>query len=136
MKPDVELSEVSDVQGKLNTKAQTELYAYTCIYIMYKHYSTLYKVYPWTSIFPKAMITDENLVIVEEFEKYIIRKVTKYVVFRFTFLDLLSVDNTNDQNKELTVKNFLVNYGIMKSYKGKMSSLYSDIKTFINQTVK
>lgn len=134
--PDVELSEISETQGKLNSKSQTELYAYTCVYIMYKHYSTLYKVYPWSSIFPKTMINDQNLTIVEEFEKYIIRKVTKYVVFRFTFLDLLSNDIEQDANKELNVKNFLVNYGIMKSYKGKLSSLYSDIKTFINESLK
>jgi hypothetical protein len=102
---------------------------------MYKHYSTLYKVYPWSSIFPKPLVNDENLLIVEEFEKYIIRKVTKYVVFRFTFLDLMSKDFEDDENKELNVKNFLVNYGTMKSYKGKMSTLYSDIKTFIHEAL-
>lgn len=131
--PDVKLREdISETQGKLNSKTEVELYTYTCIYIMYKHYSTLYKIYPWTSIFPNLMISDENLKIVEDFEKYVIRKITKYVIFKPTFIDILSNENVRDESKELTIKNFFVNYGMVKSFDGKLKTLYSDIKNFLD----
>ena len=130
--PDVVFMDpVSETQGKLNSKFESELYAYTCIYIMYKYYNTLYKIYPWTSIFPKKIVSDKNLAVVEEYEKYMIRKVTKYIVFNSSFLDILTADPTSD-DREITVKNFFVNYGRVKSFKGDINALYKDIKTFID----
>ena len=132
---DVKLKdEVNENQGKLNTKNEVEIYIYTCIYIMYKHYSTLYKFYPWTSIFPPSIINDDTLSIMEEFEKYVIRKICKYVIFKPTFLDILSSENEeNDyQHLQLDIKNYFVNYGRVKSYEGSLVDLYKDIKKFLN----
>lgn len=121
--------------GQLNNKVETELYAYTCVYIMYKYYNTLYKIYPWSSIFPKKYISDENLIVIEEFEKYMIRKVTKYIIFNHSLIDILSNNyNVDTKNKDcLTIKNYLVNYGRVKEFKGCITTLYTDIKTFIEK---
>ena len=129
---DVKLKdEVNETQGRLNTKEEVEIYVYSCIYIMYKHYSTLYKFYPWTSIFPPNLIDDKTLSLMEDFEKYIIRKITKYIIFKPTFLDLLSEEDEVSENKQLDIKNFFVNYGRVKNYEGKLSVLYNQIKNFL-----
>ena len=103
---------------------------------MYKHYSTLYKFYPWTSIFPPSLIDEDTLSVMEEFEKYMIRKICKYVIFKPTFLDILTEENkTKDkQELQLDIKNYFVNYGRVKSYEGTLLNLYIDIKTFLNST--
>lgn len=125
---------VTETEGKLNTKKEVEIYIYTCIYIMYKHYSTLYKFYPWNSVFPSHLINDETLNILEEFEKYIIRKISKYVIFKPTFIDLLSLDyeDKTKSQTELDIRNYLVNYCMVDSYEGKLSTLYKEIKSFIS----
>lgn len=132
---DVKLKhEVNEKQGRLNTKKEVEIYTYSCIYIMYKHYSTLYKFYPWTSIFPPDMINDETLNVMEEFEKYVIRKICKYVVFKPTFLDILSENKEEKdyQQLQLDIKNYFVNYGIIKSYEGNLMDLYKNIEKKLN----
>jgi serine/threonine protein kinase len=134
---DVKLKdEVNETQGKLNTKKEVEIYTYTCVYIMYKHYSTLYKFYPWTSIFPTDMINDETLSTMEEFEKYLIRKICKYVIFKPTFLDILSkeTEEKSTQQLQLDIKNYFVNYGRVKTYEGSLMDLYNQIKTHLNSS--
>lgn len=128
--------EVNETQGKLNTKKEVSIYIYTCIYIMYKHYSTLYKFYPWTSIFPPDLIDDTTLGVMEEFEKYVIRKICKYIIFKPTFLDILSQDNEEKTilQLQLDIKNYFVNYGRIKSYEGSVMELYKDIKKFLDST--
>lgn len=131
---DVKLKdEINETQGKLNTKKEIEIYVHTCIYIMYKHYSTLYKFYPWTSIFPTDIINEDTLNMMEEFEKYVIRKICKYVIFKPTFLDILSLDKEKKTHQELQldIKNFFVNYGRVESYEGNLIDLYNDIKKFL-----
>lgn len=129
------ITPIRAANGQLNTKFETELYAYTCVYIMYKYYNTLYKIYPWSSIFPKKYISDDNLNIIEEFEKYMIRKVTKYIIFNHSLIDILSKNyNIDTKNKDsLTIKNYMVNYGRVKEFKGCITTLYTDIKTFIEE---
>ena len=131
---DVKLKDsCSEDRGRLNTKKEVEIYIYTCIYVMYKHYSTLYKFYPWTSIFPSDIISDETLTIMEEFEKYLIRKICKYVIFKPTFIDILSLEDSlkDRQHRELDIKNYFVNYGRVKSFEGKLTDLYNEIKNFL-----
>ena len=127
--------EINETQGKLNTKKEIEIYVHTCIYIMYKHYSTLYKFYPWTSIFPTDIINEDTLNTMEEFEKYVIRKICKYVIFKPTFLDILSLDKEKKTHQELQldIKNFFVNYGRVESYEGNLIDLYNDIKKFLER---
>lgn len=135
---DVTLREnVTETEGQLNTKKEVEIYIYTCIYIMYKHYSTLYKFYPWTGIFPSHLINDNTLEILEEFERYIIRKITKYVIFKPTFIDLLSLEYTpkSKNENEIELRNFFVNYCRVNKYEGKLSILYKDIKSFISSNI-
>ena len=105
---------------------------------MYKHYSTLYKFYPWTSIFPPSLVDESTLDIMEEFEKYMIRKICKYVIFKPTFLDILTEENNEKEKQELQldIKNYFVNYGRVKSYEGSLKNLYIDIKNFLERTDK
>ena len=102
---------------------------------MDKHYSTLYKFYPWNSIFPPHLINDETLTLLEEFEKYIIRKISKYVIFKPSFIDLLSLDyeHKTKTQAELDIRNYLINYCMVDSYEGKLSTLYQNIKSFIGK---
>lgn len=100
---------------------------------MYKHYSTLYKFYPWNTLFPPHLVNDDTLTILEDFEKYIIRKITKYVIFKPTFIDLLSVDYEDKSKNEMEVdiRNYLVNYCMVTSFEGKLSTLYREVRSFI-----
>ena len=128
---DVKLKDcITETQGSLNSKHEIEIYTYSCIYIMYKHYSTLYKFYPWSSIFPPHLINDETLTTLEEFEKYIIRKISRYIIFKPCFLDFLTTDyqEKSKNKKELDVRNYLSNYCNVNSYKGSLHELYSNIK--------
>jgi len=134
---DVKLKdEITEERGRLNTKREVEIYMYTCIYIIYKHLNCLNKVYLWTNIFPPHLIDDETLSVMEEFEKYIIRKISKYVVYKPTFYDMISdepdVDKKSQAEKELDIKNYLVNYGMIDSYDGPLDELYKEVKTFLN----
>ena len=116
------------------SKYDTELYIYTCIYIMYKYFSTLQEFYSWTSIFPHYIVTnkEKSLPRIEEFEKYIIRKVCKYIVYKPSFLDLLneeSEERTEDE-KLYDVKTYLINYGNISNYEGDIFDLYKEIRQF------
>lgn len=136
---DVKLRDkITETEGRLNTKNEVEIYMYTCIYVMYKHYSTLYHFYPWTTLFPSYLINNDTLQTLEEFEKYLIRKITKYTIFKSSFIDLLSddYDDKSKNERELDIRNFLVNYCNIDSYEGKISVLYNNIKLFISDNYK
>ena len=64
-----------------------------------------------------------------------IRKVTKYIIFNHSLIDILSKNyNIDTKNKDsLTIKNYMVNYGRVKEFKGCITTLYTDIKTFIEE---
>ena len=119
--------------GKLHSESENNVRFYTCIYIIYKYLSTLYKLYTWEEIFPKSLTRDQsNISTVESFEKYILSDVTKYVVFKPTFLEYLSEDyiSKNEKMKDLDIRNYFINYcNISVNYKGTMRDLYNQIKT-------
>lgn len=102
---------------------------------MYKHYSTLYKFYPWNTLFPPHLVNDDTLAVIEDFEKYIIRKITKYVIFKPSFIDLLSIDyeDKSKNENEVDIRNYLVNYCMVTSFEGKLSTLYSEVRSFISE---
>lgn len=124
--------EVTKNTGKLLTKYETHIRIYTCIYIMYKYFSTLQEFYSWASIFPSNIVSsrDKSLLEIIDFEKYVIRNVCKYVVYKPLFLDLLNdEDEFNDTDEdEFDVKVFLTNYGNINSYEGTVKDLYDLIR--------
>ena len=66
-----------------------------------------------------------------------IRKICKYVIFKPTFLDILTDENNKDnflyqQDLHLDIKNYFVNYCRVKSYEGSLLNLYTEIKTFLD----
>ena len=117
--------------GRLHTEQEVNIIFYTCIYIIYKYFSTLYKIHKWTEIFPKHIGIKENSSKVETYERLCLKHVCKYSVFKPTILEYLDRDYIDKSQKErdLDVRKYLINYGnIEMDYEGTMEDLYSQIR--------
>ena len=117
--------------GQLLIEYDTNIYFYTCIYIMYKYFSTLYRIYTWDKIFPKHLAVSKNKKVVEKYENIILKDICNYVVFRPTLIEYLDQDYKNKSNieKELDIRKYLINYAdIGCNYEGNMEDLYLQIR--------
>ena len=120
--------------GKMLSKSDVSLQFFTCIYICYKYFSTLYEVLSWKEIFPRFITSKRtNLQKIIKFENFILRHVCKYVLFRPTMIEYLDGDfspgEKTEDEKELDLKVFLYNYGnIDMNYEGTTEDLYLQIK--------
>lgn len=124
--------------GKLHTKVEVHLYFFTCIYMAYKYFTTLYKVHSWKEIFPGSVVSNKsNLDKIVKFENYMLKFVCKHVFFRPTVLEYLDRDLFNsgdgdqisEDQKDLDVKIYLHEYGtIGMDYEGTTLDLYTQIK--------
>jgi len=125
--------------GKLHTKVKVHLFYFTCIYMSYKYFTTLYKVFSWKEIFPKSIVqNNSNLDKIVNFENFMLKYICKYVFFRPTMIEYLDQDlfKNNEQEesitedeKDLDIKIFLYNYGnIDMDYDGTTRDLYEQIK--------
>ena len=140
-------SESNTTMGKMHTKSDVNIYFFTILYMVYKHFTALYEVHSWKEIFPKFITSNKaNLTKIVNFENFMLQVVCKYVIFRPTMIEYLDLDyeqNYKDkgdtdasiieQEKELDLKIFLYNYGnIDMSYDGKVKDLYEQIKAARN----
>jgi cyclin-dependent kinase 1 len=117
--------------GKLHTEEENSINFYTCIYMVYKYYSSLYHLHTWDKIFPKHICTESNISKIENFEKMMLKDVLKYVIFRPTLLEFMSDDyEEKDQRfKNLDIRKFFMNYcNLRMDYFGTMKDLYLQIK--------
>ena len=131
--------------GKLHTKVEVHLYFFTCIYMSYKYFTTLYKVHSWKEIFPGSVVSNKsNLDKIVKFENYMLKFVCKHIFFRPTLLEYLDRDlfeggenstvhskdePLSEDNKDLDVKIYLYEYGnIGMDYEGTTQDLYNQIK--------
>jgi len=117
--------------GTLLTEHETNIYFYTCVYIMYKYFSTLYRIYTWDKIFPKHLAINRNKKIVEKFEIYILKEVCNYIIFRPSLIEYLDLDYTQRSNtdKDLDIRKFLINYAnVGQNYLGTMEDFYLQIR--------
>jgi serine/threonine protein kinase len=123
--------------GQLLTEHEVNIYFYTCVYIMYKYFSTLYRIYTWDKIFPKHLAVNKNKKIVEKFEIMILKDVCNYVIFRPTLIEYLDEDYSKRSNteKDLDIRKYLLNYGdIGCDYEGTMEDLYLQIREGLKET--
>ena len=117
--------------GKLNTELEVNIYFYTCIYIMYKYFSTLYRIYTWDNIFPPYISTKENKGKIIKFERFIVKNVCNYIVFKPTLIEYLDRDYKKQdyEHNDLDIMKYLYNYvNINVEYTGNMEDLYLQIK--------
>lgn len=117
--------------GQLLTEQETSIYFYTCIYIMYKYFCTLYRIYTWDKIFPKHLAINKNKKKVEKFEIFILKDICNYVVFKPTLIEYLDQDYTRKSNsdKDLDIRKYLINYvNIGMDYEGTMEDFYLQIR--------
>jgi len=122
--------------GKLHTKVEVNLFYFTCIYMSYKYFTTLYKVFSWKQIFPSSIVQNKsNLDKIVKFENFMLKYICKYIFFRPTLLEYLdkelfiSGERKTEDEKDLDVKIFLYNYGnIDMDYDGYTKDLYEQIK--------
>jgi serine/threonine protein kinase len=124
-------SNVTKGIGQLHTEHETSIYFYTCVYIMYKYFSTLYRIYTWDKIFPKHLAVTKNKKIVENFEKLILKDVCDYVVFRPTLIEYMDKDYVKKTNleKDLDIRKYLINYtDLGTDYEGTTEDLYLQIR--------
>ena len=123
--------------GQLLTEHEVNIYFYTCVYIMYKYFSTLYRIYTWDKIFPKHLAINKNKKIVEKFEMYILKEVCNYIVFRPSLIEYLDLDYTQRSNtdKDLDIRKFLLNYAnIGTNYEGTMEDFYLQIREGLKES--
>ena len=120
--------------GKLLSENENSINFYSCIYVMYKYFCTLYKLATWDEIFPKHLVVDGNIKKVEDFEKFVLEKVCNYSIFRPTLLEYLSDDYVSEsyKSKNINIRNYFMNYcKIQSDYNGTMEDLYRQIKAGI-----
>ena len=123
--------------GRLHTKVEVHMYYFTCIYMAYKYFTTLYKVHSWKEIFPASVVSNKsNLNRIIKFENYMLKFVCKHIFFRPTFLEYLDRDlfedgkDISEDDKDLDIKLYLCNYGdIGMDYDGTTSELFQQIKS-------
>ena len=123
--------------GQLLTEHEVNIYFYTCVYIMYKYFSTLYKIYTWDKIFPKHLAVEKNKKVVEKFEIMILKDVCNYIIFRPTLIEYLDEDYSerNNTEKDLDIRKYLLNYtDIGCDYEGTMEDLYLQIREGLKET--
>ena len=123
--------------GQLLTEHEVNIYFHSCVYIMYKYFSTLYKIYTWDKIFPKHLAVEKNKKIVENFEIMILKDVCNYIIFRPTLIEYLDEDYSerNNTEKDLDIRKYLLNYtDIGCDYEGTMEDLYLQIREGLKET--
>lgn len=119
--------------GKILTEEENSINFYTCIYMVYKYFCTLYKLYTWDEIFPKHLAVNSNIKKVEDFEKFMLEKVCNYSIFKPTLLELLDkeYEEKSYKSRDLDVRTYFMNYcNIDVNYKGTVEDLYKQIKNF------
>lgn len=128
--------------GKLHTRTDVNIFFFTCIYMSYKYFCTLFSILSWKEIFPQSITQlRSNHKKVIKFENFILKYLCGYSFFRPSlieyldrdFLERYSIDRIGDplleEEKELDVKILLLNYGnINMNYNGTTKDLYEQIK--------
>ena len=121
--------------GKVHSYNEIELIAYSCIYIMYKYFSTLNCIHEWDEFFPEHIWkykSEQNIVKIEEFENILVRKVFSYKIFEYSLIDYLSDDFKVKNKKKNTydIRHLLYNYcHIGQEYCGTMKNLYEQFNS-------
>ena len=119
--------------GKILTEEENSINFYTCIYMIYKYFCTLYKLFTWEDIFPKHLALNSNIKRVEDFEKFMLEKVCKYSIFKPTILEFLN-DEYQDKSfksRDLDIRTYFMNYcSININYTGTTEDLYKQIRNF------
>jgi serine/threonine protein kinase len=117
--------------GRLHTKYDTEIYIYTCVYMIYKYLNTLDTLFLWKDIFPDYLAKDKNIKKIEDFENFYIEKIALNKLYSETPLEYLDRDyiEKSDIDKRLDVLKYFINYtNIEKDYEGTMEDLYLQIR--------
>ena len=120
----------SKKQGEYFSEVESELIIYTCLYIMYKYYSTLNKIIDWEEFFPEHI--KKNINKIEQYEKSILQNSCDYIIYKPTLIDSLSDDYTENMDQKLmkhNIRTYLYNYCHIKTnFKGTVQEFYTLIK--------
>lgn len=119
--------------GKLFSEEENSIKVYTCVYMTYKYFCTLYKLFTWDDIFPKHMAVNSNIKQVEEFEKFILEKVCNYSIFKPTILEFLNeeYEEKSYKSRDLDIRTYFMNYSNLDTnYRGTTEDLYKQIRNF------
>ena len=119
--------------GRILTEEENSVNFYTCIYMIYKYFCTLYKLFTWEDIFPKHLAMHSNIKKIEDFEKFMLEKVCKYSIFKPTILEFLNEEyqDKSFKSRDLDIRTYFMNYcSIDKNYNGTTEDLYKQIRNF------
>ena len=121
--------------GKILTEEENSINFYTCIYMVYKYFCTLYKLFTWEDIFPKHLAINSNIRKVENFEKFVLEKVCNYSIYKPTILEFLNSEYIEKSYKyrDLDIRTYFMNYSFLdRDYRGTTEDLYKQIRNFQN----
>lgn len=91
---------VSAVPGIITTEDDAFIYFMSCLYIWIKYYGVLNEAVSILTILPKDMRTNRVIKKIEESERYIVRDVMKYEVYRETCYEVMC-ENGPHSNEEV-----------------------------------
>lgn len=117
--------------GRLHTEHENSLRVYSCVYMMYKYFSTLYRIYTWDKIFPRFLAVEKNVQTIENFEKFYLKNICNYKLYGPTIIEYLDMNYKEKSGvmKDLDIMKYFINYGsIDVKYEGTMEDLYLQIR--------
>jgi serine/threonine protein kinase len=121
----VSYNEENSEHGFFHTVKESELYMWSCLYIMHKYYCTLEHPKRWTDFAPEEFHNKEFKDSAKHFELTMIKHVCNYRVFRNTVFEIMDCENKTCTPAD--IYKLLIGYIQMTSYIGSVEGLYNNI---------
>lgn len=102
----------TELLGRIDSKEETYLYFYTCLYMMHKYYSTLQIPSDWDTFAPEIFSTIKNKRKVTEFEMSLVDDILGNKIFRKTLIEI-SAEYTTKLTENMT-RDLLFKLGTMR----------------------
>lgn len=111
--------------GIFHTEKDSELYMWSCLYIMHKYYCTLEHPKKWVDFAPSEFHNKEFKDLAKYFELNIVKNVCNYKLFRITVFEIMDCDRKVCAPTD--IQKLLIGYIQTASYIGSVEGLYNDI---------
>lgn len=113
-------------RGRLHSSEETELRYYVCLYITHKYNSSLTFISHWNEMVPEKFNNPTTQLIVEEFEKSVVKDALNYNIYRDTLFEI--ADHFATPMSSELVHKLLEGYGNINSWENKsVRALYREI---------
>jgi serine/threonine protein kinase len=93
--------------GFFHNKDDTELYFYSCLYIMHKYFSRMDPLYSWSEFVPEKYVNDSSIMKFEKFERMLITEL-KFDIYRLSLFEIMEyfTDKVTDEYMGLVLNKY------------------------------